>query len=99
MNQFLLALQAGGQVLLAAVILGAGLPAIFSLGMRALAYGTGGTAEVAVETKPHPVGKALAGICFGVVIAAIVLGIAWIVGTGMGYRLSFDHIYPVFVKK
>jgi hypothetical protein len=99
MNQFLLALQAGLQVLIAAVILGAGLPVIFSLGMRSLAYGTGGAAEVDVDMKPHPLGRVMAAVCFGVVILAILLGIAWIVGTGMGYALSFDHIYPVFRKK
>lgn len=99
MSQVLLALQAGAQVLLAAVILGAGLPAIFSLGMRALAYGTGGTAEVAVDVKPHPVGRVLAGVCFGVVVLAILLGITWIVATGMGYALSFEHIFPTFKKK
>jgi hypothetical protein len=99
MSQVLLALQAGLQVLVAAVILGAGLPVIFSLGMRSLAYGTGGAAEVAVDMKPHPLGRVMAAVCFGVVILAILLGIAWIVGTGMGYVLSFDHIYPVFRKK
>ena len=35
MNQVLLALQAGVQVLFAALLLGAGLPAIFALGMTA----------------------------------------------------------------
>jgi hypothetical protein len=99
MSQVLLALQAGLQVLVAAVILGAGLPVLFSLGMRSLAYGTGGAAEVDVNAKPHPLGRAMATLCFGVVILAIVLGIAWIVGTGMGYVLSFDHILPVFRKK
>lgn len=99
MSQVLLALQAGLQVLVAAVILGAGLPVIFSLGMRSLAYGTGGSAEVDVTAKPHPLGRVMAAVCFGVVILAILLGIAWIVGTGMGYVLSFDHIFPVFRKK
>ena len=99
MNQVLLALQAGAQVLFAALLLGAGLPVIFSLGLRALAYGAGGTAEVAVDMKPHPGGKVLAGLCFGVVVLAILLGISWIVGTGMGYSLVFDHLLPTFRKK
>ena len=99
MNQLLLALQAGAQVLFAALLLGAGLPVIFSLGMRALAYGAGGTAEVAVDMKPRRVGKVVAVVCFGVVILAIVLGISWIVATGMGYSLVFDHLLPTFRKK
>ena len=99
MNQLLLALQAGAQVLFAALLLGAGLPVIFSLGMRALAYGAGGTAEVAVDMKPRPAGKVLAVVCFGVVILAILLGISWIVATGMGYSLVFDHLLPTFRKR
>ncbi len=99
MNQLLLALQAGVQVLFAALLLGAGLPVIFSLGLRALAYGSGGTAEVAVDMKPHPMGKVLAAVCFGVVVVAILLGISWIVASGMGYSLVFDHLIPTFRKK
>jgi hypothetical protein len=99
MSQLWLALQAGAQVLFAALLLGAGLPAIFALGMRSLAYGAGGTAEVAVESKPRPVGKVLAAVCFGVVVVAILLGISWIVGTGMGYSLVFDHLIPTVRKK
>jgi hypothetical protein len=99
MSQLWLALQAGVQVLFAALLLGAGLPAIFALGMRSLAYGAGGTAEVSVTATPHPVGKVLAVVCFSVVVVAIVLGITWIVGTGMGYSLVFDHLIPTFRKK
>ncbi len=99
MSQVWLALQAGVQVLFAALLLGAGLPAIFALGMRSLAYGAGGTAEVAMDSKPRPIGKVLAAVCFGVVVAAILLGITWIVATGMGYSLVFDHLLPSFRKK
>ena len=99
MSQVWLALQAGVQVLFAALLLGAGLPAIFALGMRSLAYGAGGTAEVAMDSKPRPIGKVLAAVCFGVVVAAILLGITWIVATGMGYSLVFDHLIPTFRKK
>lgn len=99
MNQLWLALQAGAQVLFAALLLGAGLPAVFALGMRSLAYGAGGTAEVALESKPRPIGKVLAAVCFGVVVLAVILGISWIIGTGMGYSLVFDHLIPTFRKK
>ncbi len=98
MSQVWPALQAGVQVLFAALLLGAGLPAIFALGMRSLAYGTGGTAEVDLHTKAHPVGKVLAGLCFGIVVIAILLGIAWIVGNGMGYTLVFSGFLPTFTR-
>ena len=47
---------------------------------------------------PHPFGKVLAFACFGVVVVAIILGISWIVGTGMGYKLVFDHFFPTFKR-
>lgn len=99
MSQLWLALQSGAQVLFAALLLGAGLPAMFALGMKALAYGSGGTAEVAINSKPRAIGKVLAAVCFGTVVVAILLGISWIVGTGMGYSLVFDHLIPSFRKK
>jgi hypothetical protein len=40
------ALEGGWRVLAASLILGAGLPALFALGVRALAYGAGGEAEL-----------------------------------------------------
>lgn len=70
------------QVALGALLLGAGLPALFALGMRSLygsetlvATGDGGT----VLTKPTVAGKVGAAICFGIVIAAVLFGIAVIV--------------------
>ena len=53
MNQLWLALEGGFHVLLAGMVLGAGLPLIFSLGIRALSYGVGGDADI-VNHKPHP---------------------------------------------
>lgn len=99
MNQLLLALEAAGQVLVAAVLLGAGLPVVFSFGMKALAYGNGVTAEQDVVAQPHVSGKVLAFLSFAVVVLAVLIGIAWITGTGMGYVLTFDHLLPVFRKK
>lgn len=56
------------KVLLASLVLGAGIPALFALGVRALATGDGGT-------RPSP-GRVAAGVvCFGVVVAAVVLGV------------------------
>jgi hypothetical protein len=67
--------------------------------MRSLAYGAGGTAEVAVDSKPRPIGKVVAVVCFVVVVAAILLGITWIIATGMGYSLVFNQLIPSFRKK
>ncbi len=87
-----------GQVLLIGVLIGAGLPAIFALGVRSLAYGAGGVAEVDHEAG-HPIGKVGAAIAFAVVLAVIGLGLAIIISSGFGYVVSFEHIFPTFVKR
>lgn len=81
-----LALEGGFHVLLAGMVLGAGLPLIFSLGIRALSYGVGGDADI-VDHKPHPVARIIAYLCFAIVIAAILYGIAVIVSHGLGFSL------------
>lgn len=98
MNNLSLALQGGWKVLLAGLILGAGLPTIFAVGIRSLAWGTGGTAEVNLA-KPHPAGKLVATICFAIVLIGVAVGISIVVASGFGKMVSFEHIYPTFVPK
>ncbi|MDN5803185.1 MAG: hypothetical protein L0H26_01140 [Microlunatus sp.] len=102
MHTVALALEAAGKVLWVGLLLGAGLPALFALGVRSLAFGSGGDAEVhpaGQAPAAHPVGRLLAGICFGLVILAAALGILFIVASGFGKTLSFEHIYPLIVDK
>jgi hypothetical protein len=98
MHNVSFALEGATKVLMAGLLLGAGLPMIFALGIRSLAFGTGGAAEVD-HGRPHPVGKLLAGLCFAVVLVGVGLGITFIVASGFGMKLSFEHIYPVLVPK
>jgi hypothetical protein len=96
------ALDGGWRVLVAGLILGAGLPTLFALGIRAMAFGTGGDAEApadGVAVAPHPVGRVIGYLCFLIVLAAVVLGITFIVASGFGKALSFEHIYPTLVDK
>ena len=88
------ALEGAWQVLAVGLVLGAGLPAVFALGIRAMAYGTGGPAGVDTTAAPHPVGRVLGIACFALVIAAVLLGILFIVSSGLGMDLSFEHGYP-----
>lgn len=102
MHNVQLALEGAWKVLLTGLVLGAGLPAVFALGVRALAFGRGGDAEVSADgTVPaaHPVGRALAALCFAVVLAGVALGITFVVATGFGKVLSFEHGYPVVTGK
>ncbi len=98
MNNVSLALASTWKVLLASMLLGAGLPALFAVGMRALAYGTGGDAEVSHE-RPHRVGLVVAIACFAIVLVGVGLGLTFIVASGFGKVLSFEHVYPVLVDK
>lgn len=97
------ALDGAWKVLLASILLGAGLPTLFALGVRSLAYGAGGDAEVhesgVTGPTPHPIGTVVGYALFAVVALGVLLGIAFIVASGFGKALSFEHVYPVIVDK
>jgi len=102
MSQVWAALDAAWRVLLVGLVLGAGLPALFALGVRSMAWGTGGDAEVHAEgfaPKPHRVGVIIAYVLFAAVIAIVILGISYIVAHGLGYELTFEGLMPVFVPR
>jgi hypothetical protein len=103
MHNVTLALQGAWKVLAASLILGAGLPLIFALGIRSLAWGSGGDAEVhtagASGPKANPAGTVLGWILFIIVLAGVALGITYVVATGFGKVMSFDHIYPTIHSK
>lgn len=70
------------QIIVFGLIAGAGLPAVFALGLRALSLGArpgqeGGDADQLVGN--NPVGIALGGVCFLIVLAGIAGGIYFIV--------------------
>jgi amino acid transporter len=98
MDNLRFALEGGWKVLWVGVILGAGLPLVFALGIRSLAMGTtGATTEASHEA--NPAGKALAAICFLAVLVAVGIGITVIVAAGFGKVVSFEHVYPTLVPK
>jgi hypothetical protein len=77
------------QIVVVGLLAGAGLPAVFAIGLRALAIGnpvlqTTGTGSEASADSDHvsggnPLGIAVAGLCFALVLAAIGYGIYLIV--------------------
>jgi hypothetical protein len=87
------ALQGAAQVLLVGLLLGAGLPAVFALGIRALAWAEGGDAEVS-NAPPQPLGRVLAYACFTLVAVGVLLGLAVIVSGGVGIELEMDGLVP-----
>jgi len=86
------------KILAVGLLLGAGIPVLFSVGVRAMAFGAGGAAETSHEPG-HPIGKVLAAVCFVVCLAVVAMGITWIVASGFGKTLSFEDIYPTIVDK
>jgi hypothetical protein len=94
-------LQDAWKVLLYSLVLGAGLPVVYAVGVRALAVGGGdrsasGTPGV---VRSHPLGRVLATACFLVVLAGVAVGLTYVVASGQGKMLSFDHVYPTLVPK
>ena len=90
-----------GQVLLVSLVLGAGLPTLFALGLRATAWGTGGDAEEhapGAAPRPHPLGRALGVLCFALAVTGVVLGITVVVASGLGYEVSLGG-GPLLVEK
>jgi len=72
------------QVLLVGLLLGAGLPALFALGLRSLNTGRtvtvgGGGYASPDSSKPSPLGLTGAVICFAILIAAVIFGIIVII--------------------
>lgn len=64
------------QVLIVGLVLGAGLPALYAVGMRGLSMGRPVTADGAeVDGRVSLVGWGVAVVCFGLVVLAIALGI------------------------
>ena len=97
------ALNGAWQVLLAGLALGAGLPVLFALGIRSLAWGAG---EASVKqsgvTAPgprRPLGTVVGYLLFTVVVLGVILGITFIVAGGFGYKMSFEHVIPTFTAK
>ncbi|WP_433207671.1 hypothetical protein ACQP1G_22435 [Nocardia sp. CA-107356] len=99
METIKLVLESVWKILLVGLVLGAGLPALFAIGVRGLAIGNGHESADGVVHKPNLLGNVLAAVSFLVVIAAIALGITIIVASGFGKMVSFEHIYPTLVEK
>lgn len=68
------------QVIIIGIVLGAGLPALYAAGMKAITLGRSTTPDGHMLTgRMTPLGTALAVLCFGIVIAAVLFGIVVIV--------------------
>lgn len=93
MTQIWAALDAAWRILAIGIVLGAGLPALFAFGIRAMAWGTGGEAELhdeGVLPPAHPVGRVIGWAIFTLVVLVVLIAISYIVAHGLGYNVVFN---------
>ncbi len=81
---------AAGRVLLIGVLFGAGLPALFALGLRLRAAGAGELDADGAVTVRRPAFTALGYLLFAIVIAAVVTGVLWITRTSLHHYLGIS---------
>jgi hypothetical protein len=75
-------LHALWRIIVVGLLAGAGLPAIFAIGLRSLSTsGSDGATGSTVAVARNPAGVAAAGVCFAIVLAAIGYGIYLIVSS------------------
>lgn len=82
-------LQSAFQVLLAGLAFGAGLPAVFALGIKLWSMGTPEPDADGVARR-NPAALAAAGLCFLVVLAAVILGVLWITQKSLYHYLGIS---------
>ena len=77
-------LKAVWEIVVIGLLAGAGLPAIFAIGIRALGMPAKGHVTVADDeiVGGNPAGIAIAAVCFAIVLAAIGYGIYIVVASG-----------------
>lgn len=96
MNNLSIALDGAWKVLLAGLLLGAGVPVLFSLAVSGLAMAEGG--EAAQGDAPKPIGRVIALIFFVIILLLVVFGLTWLIVTSLGYHVGFNGIVPQISK-
>lgn len=91
-------LESIGSVLFVGLLLGAGLPAIFGVGMLAYSHGAGGEEADHLIHKPNPPLKYLGILLFAFVGFVIVTGVAWITRSTVIHHFGID-LFPMLPKK
>jgi hypothetical protein len=102
MKVFPLFLEAAAQVAVIALVLGAGLPALFAVGVRSFTLASAqpnGRGAASESRIPAPLLRVLGVLCFAVVVLALAIGLTIIIATGFGQEVSFANIIPTFVPK
>ncbi|MGZ8176998.1 hypothetical protein ACXVUM_03640 [Williamsia sp. SKLECPSW1] len=82
------------KVLVVGLVLGAGLPALFAVGLRLFAAGSGDTGTDGATTAPGNPALKAAGIALFTLIGVVILvGILWITRTTINYHFGVN-LFP-----
>ncbi|MBO3143745.1 hypothetical protein [Dermatophilus congolensis] len=82
-----------GAVTAVALVVGAGLPALYSFGIRSLSSGVSDTAP------PPTSNRILAFFIFGLVLLVVLFGLLVILSSGLGAKVELNGFIPTFVSK
>jgi hypothetical protein len=74
------------KILVFGLVLGAGLPALFAIGVRLNAEGVGVVAHDGAVAKRNPVLLALGWVIFALVLAAVIVGVLYIASDFIGHH-------------
>jgi hypothetical protein len=74
------------QIIVAGLIIGAGLPALFSLGVRLNAEGVGVVAHDGAVAHKNPLLVALSWAIFAVVLVAVIVGVLFVARDFIGHH-------------
>lgn len=80
------------------LLLGAGLPALFAVGLVAYSSGAGGPAEDGTVRAPNPALKVLGFVLFTVVALVVVAAILWITRSTVIHHTGVD-MFPFLPRK
>lgn len=86
------------RVLAIGLVLGAGLPAVFAIGLRLYSAGAGGIGADGTAYRANPVLRALGVALFVLVSAVIVVAILWITRATINHHFGVD-LFPFAAKK
>lgn len=86
------------RVLVVGLLLGAGLPAVFAIGLRLYSAGAGGVDADGVVHSARPLLKPLGALLFLFVTAVILLAILWITRTTIIHHFGVD-LFPYLPRK
>jgi hypothetical protein len=86
------------RVLIVGLVLGAGLPALFAVGLRVYSSGAGGVDEDGVLRQPHPILKPVGLLIFLVVAVVIVAAVLWVTRSTIIHHFGVD-LFPFVPKK